>query len=434
MRQRSGHDIQDRSEAAWSRAARLAVALLLALSCLPVALIAQMDSVDTISRRKFWDADFKGLGGFYPAAYSRVDGLLGGWGLNLTGKEEINLPVAGVKQVVEDQSRPSLGFSVLVPSARHAAGGTFSLSQTVSSRRRIKAGLDLFAVTASSDSWRASQPWSGLYYFCSGRDRQYYFDRRGGRVSLDREFPEGFSLELSVERSEVRSLVRRGVWTVAKSDLLEDNPSVIPGGDFALGLHTEVDRTVGGPFFPQGWSAGLRALKAMRALGGDFDYSLWSLELFWARHLLGESNYVSAALTGMTAGGRLPPHRLFSLGAEVKGLDTFDRDFDLFDRRGDRLWLLSLGYERLLPFRVPLVSRHLSDPGLELDFDTGSTRLSRPGDSPLDLFSRSLDCLESSVSVGGGFSLSRVRVRLFYVHSLNEHYRGPRFELRMRGL
>ncbi|MCE5272716.1 hypothetical protein LLH00_15655 [bacterium] len=430
MRQICRRDIQEMRKSAQWRAARLA-AVVLFLACLPSALPAQTDSLSVLSRRKFWAFDFKGLGGFYPASYSRVDGLLGGWGLTLTGKEEISIPAAGLKQVVEDQSRPSLGVSLLVPSARHAVGGTFSLSQTVSSRRRIKAGLELFSATASSDSWRSAQPWSGLYYFAGGRDRQYYYDRRGGRLSLGREYPGGLSLELATECSEVRSLVRRGVWTVAKSELLKDNPPVDRGGDFSLELRTSIDRTAGGPFFPQGWSAGFRVLKAARLLGGDFDYSLWRADLFWARHLLSESNYAFARLTGMTAGGRLPPHRLFSLGAEVKGLDTFEPDFNLFDRRGDRLWLLSLGCERLLPFRFPLVSRHLTDPGLELDFDTGSTRLSRPGDSSLDLFSRSLDCLESSVALGGGFSLSRVRVRLFYVHSLNDSYHGPRFDLRV---
>jgi hypothetical protein len=201
-----------------------------------------------------------------------------------------------------------------------------------------------------------------------------------------------------------------------------------------LELTARLDRTGGEPFFSQGWSAEVSALKGARLLGGDFDYSIWRFNLFGARRWSGEKNYAFANLTGMTSGGRLPQHRLFSLGAQVKGLDTFEPDFNLFDRRGDRLWLLNLGFERLLPIRLPLVARHLSDPGLEVDFDAGSTCLSNPGDSGFTLFGRALDKVQSSVALGGGVSLSRVRISLFFVRNLDRSYRGTRFDFRVRGL
>lgn len=403
----------------------------------PLVANASEDSAETVpprvERRKFWDADLRGIAGFHPYSYNRVDGPMGAWGIVLSGKERITHPVSGVSQVLADRSRPVVSFSLLSPSARPFLGGTLALEHTLSVRGKLEAGLNAFSGSGNSDEWRTDEPGAGIAYLITGKDRRHHYDLRGGDIFLRKGFPGGMSFQAGYFQHHVRSLSARGVWTIARSSIVRDNPPVNGGVGKGLAFNFCLDRLSRSEFFPEGWEFELSIEKTGGFLGGDFDYSLWSFGLLGAERFAGVSNYAYARLIGKTSSSDLPPHKLFSLGSEVRGIDTFERDFNLFERRGNRLLLFSSGYRRLVPTPRRLLSRFIYDLSLEGIFDAGVTFSAEKDKGALSLFGDGFSRLESSVALGWAFTVSRTRVGLYHVRSLNPDHRGKRFLLNING-
>jgi len=382
-----------------------------------------------ITSETFWDFKLKGIGGFFPASYNRVDGLLVGWGFKLSTAEAITYPGSKTRQLVPAYSYPEFSFELLVPSARRFVGGSLQIKQRLSDPKQIDLGLDLACGSFSSDTWREADPGAGLQYLFLGRDRRYYHDLRGGEVFLAGSHGSGLSLRLGFYHEYVKSLETAGVWTLSSSRLLKENPPVVSGTDRGLRLKVELKRLAEWTFFPEGWYCAA-ALEAGGPAGGDFDYRLYDFSAGYFRRL-GLQNYLSAGLKAVTSDRRLPPHKLYSLGAVIRGIETFDREFDLFDRRGDRLWYLLLGYRRLVTVPDIFINRMVYNLSLDIYFTSGVTFFSLDERDPWTLFTHGLERLESGAGAGLSFTLSRTRVGVYLEKSLNRRYDGPGVFIRL---
>ncbi|MBN2288804.1 MAG: hypothetical protein JXQ83_05680 [Candidatus Glassbacteria bacterium] len=381
------------------------------------------------SEETAWNFKLKGLAGFSPASYNRVDGLLAGWGFDLSAGRTFTYPGSGTRQTVPDRRYPELSFELLVPSARSSLGGRLGITRRLRGKNNWDLGLELGAGGSSSDYWRASEPGAGISFLFLGKDRRYYYDRRGGELYAEGELGGGLRLRLAFYHERVRSLEATNVWTMFSSGLLRENPSVIHGTDRGIRLNLGLDRLLRGIAFPEGWECSL-GLESSGALGGDFAYRLFELSAGFYRKL-GELNYFSAGLKAATSDRTLPPHKLYSLGDLLRGIDTFEPDFDLFDRRGDRLWYICLGFHRLITPPDLFFNRLAYNWSLDLYFTSGTTFHSPRRNDPLTLFSRGLERLESGVGAGVSFTASRTRVSLCLEKSLDRQYRGPVFSVRL---
>jgi hypothetical protein len=383
-------------------------------------------------QRDVYDLVLPGLFGFYPASYNRVDGLLAGWGFTLAVRKEISYPGTGITQKVSGSYYPDLSVSVLAPTARRFVGGSLEMNQPVSIAQQLSASLSLYSGSACSDAWRVSEPGTSLVYLFTGSDRRFFYGLKSAELSLNKKVGNRLGLRLGYFSQKVGSLGMRNVWTVLESSILKDNPPVREGHGRGLRLYASLDWLNPSPFFPEGLGLDLSVEKSGGLFGGDFDYSLWSFGALYALKP-SRNNYLSARLTGKTATRELPPHKLFNLGQELYGLDTFDPEFRLFSRRGDRLWDLSLGYSRLFRPPSPSFLKYAYDWSLNLRLDSGVTFFSRDSRNPWTLFSDGLGHFDSSASVGAGFSVGFARIELYLSRSLNPHFRGSLVSLGFRG-
>ena len=375
-----------------------------------------------ITGETFWNFELKGLGGFFPASYNRVDGLLAGWGFDLSTAKAITCPGTETRQLVPAYRYPEISFELLVTSARRFAGGSLGIKQRLSEEKRVDLGLNLDLGTFSSDTWRAGDPGTSLLYLTMERDRRYYHDRRGGEIFMGKSLDNGLSIWLAFYYERVKSLETVNVWTLFSSSLLTENPPVIHGADSGLRFRINLERLSKGTFFPEGLECALTFETGGSLAGGDFDYQLFDFSVGLFR-LLGELNYCSASLKAVTSNRKLPPHKLYSLGGELRGIDIFHRDFDLFHRRGDRLWYISLGYQRLITLPDIFITRLAYNWSLDFYFTSGVTFLSSDEKDPLTLFTEGLESLESGAAVGVSFNLSRSRLGFYLEDSFKRQYR-----------
>jgi len=408
--------------------------VLLVLIFLPAAVSA--DRIERVTRSEphsqsgleitsetFWNFELKGLGGFFPASYNRVDGLLAGWGFDLSTAKAITYPGTETRQLVSAYRYPEVSFEMLVPSARRFVGGSLGIKQRLSEEKKVDLGLNLGFGTFSNDTWRADDPGTSLLYLTLERDRRYYHDRRGCEIFMGNSLDNGLSIWLAFYYEHVKSLDAVNVWTLFSSSLLTENPPVIHGADSGLRFRINLERLSKGTFFPEGWECALTFETGGSLAGGDFDYQLFDFSVGFFR-LLGELNYCSAALKAVTAKQKLPPHKLYSLGGELRGIDTFHRDFDLFHRRGDRLWYISLGYQRLITLPDIFITRLAYNWSLDFYFTSGVTFLSSDEKDPLTLFTDGFENLESGAAVGVSCNLSRTRVGVYLEDSFKRQYRS----------
>jgi hypothetical protein len=417
------------------------VTLLIMLVSVPAVNAGQKDSGragarpqlsdTTLPKEISWNFRLKGFAGFFPASYNRVDGLLAGWGFNLSAEEVLTIPGSRTRQAVPGKRYPEFSFELLVPTARSFVGGSLGVRQRLSGRKQVDLGLNLDVGGCSNDTWRSSDPGAALSYLVLGRDRRYYHERRGGEVFLGGNITRSLSVRLAFYHERIKSLWAADTWTVVSSRLLEVNPPVTHGIDSGLRFGLELKRLSQAAALPTGWECALGVENSGNPFGGDFGYRLYRFSAGYSGNL-GRRNYLSAVLKAVTSHRRLPPHKLYSLGDNIRGVDTFEKDFDLFQRRGDRMWYLQLGWQRLINPPDNFITRLVYNWAVELYFSSGVTFLSTDDTDPLTLFTEGLDHLENGIGAGVSFTFSRTRVGICLEQSLNSSYRhGPYLSLRL---
>ena len=155
---------------------------------------------------------------------------------------------------------------------------------------------------------------------------KYEEKRLGGQITLGRDFNEEWRWRLRYKTENVDILPLEGV--VPERGGLTN--SLTP---------TIIYDTRDNPQSPSdGWYGSLQAEMAGRFLGGDTDYTKYTLDL---RHYIdtGEDTVVALRAMGGIADTELPEYEKFLLG----GAQTL-RGYDLFEFSGDKMLLFNLEY------------------------------------------------------------------------------------------
>ena len=352
-----------------------------------------------------------------------------GWGFRVSPQKNMTVRLATGQEIersVPSGKYPSLSVEILEQTERDEPGGRFGLEYSFPGSRDNKLSLSLHSRSTTSDSWRCQNMDAAFQFFFSGADRRYYYLSHGGELGYERLFENLFKFRTAVYFERVRSLDDKSLWTMFGDDkYIEDNPAVLHGDDygFSFGIGVERMNEAGMGFFPEGWKMNIAC---DRGGGNNFKYSMITANAGFAFRA-GEKNYLNGAVRLGTAFNPLPMHRHFSLGEEIVGVDTFERDFGVFDRRGDRLVLFKAGGSRFFHFPMELVNKFSYDWSLDIIASAGRTWYSKDPDDAATLLKHGFSGMGAGAGIGLSCSISNMRFGAIYSSNFNKDYDGPNF-------
>ncbi len=279
----------------------------------------------------------RGLFGFWPGTYNRVDGLAMRWGLRYVppraGRSPFELSAVGIVRT----SRDDIGWEARA--ARQLAGPRLTLSAA------------WYNVTDTSERWHRGDVETSFSAFFLGEDNRFYFDRQGLEARLEHDGRGPLSLAVAFRNDEYRDVVVQDPFTIAADDFLPNLP-IGPGTMRSVIAQATWDGRDGENVPTSGWWGRLESEAAGGALGGDFGFTAGRIDLRRTQpvgpHLLD-----ARIVMGGRIGGDLPEQKRFHLG----GAATLP-GFEALSVRGDRMALVNLRYripipgvERFRPFK-----------------------------------------------------------------------------------
>lgn len=309
-----------------------------------------------------------GLGFFPVAAYAPETGaILGAWLQRVDGTDSLCRP---------DQAALWLIFST---------------------RGQAEAGL-------RPEAWWAADRWTA-----SGELSYQHWP--AGWHGVGPDSPET-PVEFTVERAKLEARLRRrlavgvygGLWLLGTRESVTEHDAGVPaaamaGRDAGVGLELAVDSRDGTVWPCSGWLAVARAARHRPALGGDWAYARWLVDLRRYRPLGAGVLAVQAAVEGRA--GEPGPRALPRLSSWLRALD----DLRYLDRWAGAA---RLEWRRDLPFTLPTARGRRLAERLGLVFFTEAGQVG----------SRGADLLagpwKSSLGLGGRFALlprERLNVR-----------------------
>jgi hypothetical protein len=269
----------------------------------------------------------RGLYGFLPEGYNRVDGLAVRWGFRATAPPGRRDAVRLTAEAILRTSREDVGWIGRIE--RELA------------RERLLLRASAYDRTDTGERWHRSDVEAALATFFLGEDNRFYFDRRGIELLARKELRGPLSLELAARNDTYDSALAQDPLTVAEDDFLPNLP-VLEGTIRSVAPALEW-RDVDVPREPRrGWRVRVEAETAGGPFGGDADFT--SARLDARRYQPVGPHFLAARLMlGGRLGGSLPEQRRYHLG----GAATLP-GHEALSLRGDRALLAGLRY------RVPL--------------------------------------------------------------------------------
>ena len=379
-----------------------------------------------VSSATAWEFKLRGLFGFFPESYNRVDGLQVCWGFSVRPQTKTKIRLAtgqDIERSLPSSKYPSLNFEILGQTERDEPGGRFGLEYSFPESKDNRLVLNIHSETKTPDVWRSRDPAAAIKFFLSGADRRYYYLSHGGEIGYERALDRTFNFRFSFYYEHVKSLDDAPVWTVLNKSYADDNPAVEHGDDYGFSFGFGLDRMSGREmsFFPEGWELNFDYHKG---LSNDFSYSLLTTEGALAARIA-EKHYLTANFLFATAFDPLPPHLRFSLGQEIVGIDTFDREFSVFDSRGDRMVLFQASASRFFNFPMELINKFSYDWSLDLIAAAGKTWYSDDPNDPGTVLIHGFSGIGAGGGVGMSCSVSNMRFGAYLATNLNSGYNGP---------
>ncbi|HEY7530883.1 MAG TPA: BamA/TamA family outer membrane protein [Gemmatimonadota bacterium] len=269
----------------------------------------------------------RGLYGFLPEGYNRVDGLAVRWGFR-----------AAVPPGRRDAVR--LTAEAILRTSREDVGWVGRIERELR-RERLLLRASAYDRTDTADRWHRTDVEAALATLFLGEDNRFYFDRRGVELFVRGEVRGPLAVELAARNDTYDSVLTQDPFTVAEDDFLPNLP-VLEGTIRSVAPALEW-RAVDVPREPRvGWRVRLETEGAGGPLGGDADFTSARIDV--RRYQPVGSHFLAArVMLGGRLGGSLPEQRRYHLG----GAATLP-GHEALSVRGDRALLAGLRY------RIPL--------------------------------------------------------------------------------
>ena len=269
----------------------------------------------------------RGLYGFLPEGYNRVDGLAVRWGFRATAPANSRDAVRLTAEAILRTSREDVGWHARL--AKEFRG------------QRLLLRASAYDRTDTAERWHRSDVETALATVFLGEDNRFYFDRRGVELFARKEMTGALALELAARNDTYGTVRTQDPFTVAEDDFLPNLP-VLEGTIRSLTPAVEW-RDVDDPREPRrGWRVRLEAEAAGGPLGADADFT--SARIDARRYVPVGAHFLAARVVlGGRLGGALPEQRRDHLG----GAATLP-GHEALSLRGDRALLAGLRY------RIPL--------------------------------------------------------------------------------
>jgi hypothetical protein len=270
----------------------------------------------------------RGIYGFVPEMYNRVDGLSARWGVRYVPPKEGPGALLLSAQVILRTSRDDVGWE--------AAAQRELLS------RRLLLRAAWYNLTDTPERWHRGDVATSLAAFFLGEDNRFYFDRQGVELRARQEVRGPLAVELAFRSDTYRNVSTQDPFTILADDFLPNLP--IEEGTMRSVLGGATWDARDDPEEPhRGWWAHL----AGEAAGGIFesDHSFTSGMLDLRRYQpLGGHELDVRVVVGGRLGGTLPEQKRYHLG----GAATLP-GYEALQVRGDRAALLNLRYRIPIP-------------------------------------------------------------------------------------
>lgn len=288
--------------------------------------------------REPFPVTLKGIYGFSPEMYNRVDGLAVRWGARNRPPPKGGRPLRLAAEAILRTSRDDIGWEASAE------------KELLSHRLVLRAAT--YNLTDTAERWHRGDVETSLAAFFLGEDNRFYFERKGVELRGVKDLRGPLSLETALRSDEYRSLVTQDPLTVASDDFLPNLPvshGTMRSAIAAVTWEGRDDREAPA----RGWWGRLEGETAGGFLEGDHSFTAARLDV--RRHQpIGAHRLDARVVLGGRIGGTLPEQKRYHLG----GAATLP-GYEALSVLGDRAALLNLRYRIPAPAlqRVPLVSR-----------------------------------------------------------------------------
>ncbi|MDX1661049.1 MAG: BamA/TamA family outer membrane protein [Gemmatimonadota bacterium] len=210
-----------------------------------------------------WLLELPGWWGVTVARYSRIDGAVPAWGIELAPEDPSRWPTVEAR-VGLATTHERLYADVGISQRLELADGTVG-----------RIGVRWLHRGETFDGWKLSRRENDLATVLVGSDLMNWWRERGWRFSfgLESEFGDR-SLEVSLLAVEQFSQRNRSPWVLFGDGDFRDNPPVAEGDLRSVGLRYVHDgRDVQSPLLPApGWVIELATETAVEGFGGDIEF------------------------------------------------------------------------------------------------------------------------------------------------------------------